>query len=323
MADKVDKPEEIKEDKLDFEPGIYTDISFEDYVKIDAVNHSTLKEFKKDSPLHYKHRLDNEVKEEKKAFDDGRLYHMSVLEFKRFEEEVIHRPKHWKDYEHILPEDEVKKLKKNPNRLFDGRTKANKIVMPFFEEQVKEKIKENPKIIVCDYLEYWKALQIRNSVLSNKSCKKILKNAKYEVTLIWIDPETGLKCKGRLDIDQEGKGYFADLKKTRNAHPYGFAKDFRTHNYYSQFAFYADGAQILGYKELKAAMVIAVEDFEPFYVQPFYVKMESSWITKGRDWYKSAIEELHYCMSTGHWHGYYDKYNDNFDLYELPELMNY
>jgi hypothetical protein len=309
------------EEKIQMEPGIYEDVDFEDYVKIDAINHSELKAFSQTSPAHYKYNKDNKITNETKAKSEGRIYHDAVLEPEKFAKKYVHTPNKWEDYKLILPADEIKKLEKDRNRMFDGRTKANKIIMTAFNGKIEERLKKEDHLEVIDYLVYWKAEKIRESIKQNKACRKLLKNARFELTIVWIDPETGLKCKGRIDIDSEMKGFFADLKKTKDAHPFRFARDFRKHNYNSQMAFYADGLEVLGHQKLKAVMIIAVEDYEPFYVQPYYVPMSSSWITEGRRWYRQQMESLHYCKSTDHWHGYYDKHNDDFNLYELPELL--
>lgn len=310
-------------DKIEMEPGVYTDIDFLDYVKINALNHSTLKKFSENSPAHFKYKQDNDIEKETDALSEGRIYHLAVLEPGTYEEKVIHTPKDWRQYEAIFDSKQTKKLEENPKRIFDGRTKEARMINEAFEHKVKELKKDKPDLQVVDYLIYWKAEQIRNALLSNATCKKIISNSVKEVTIVWIDEETGIKCKGRLDCDNEDSGYFADLKKTRDAHPYRFARDFRKHNYYSQFAFYSDGCKTLGHKDLKATIVMAVEDYEPFYVQPFYVKMESSWMSEGRSWYRKQIERYAYCLETNEWHGYYDDMNDSFKMYELPELFKY
>lgn len=311
------------EDKIKMEPGVYNDIDFKDYVRIDALNHSKLKKFMDNSPAHYKYMVDNDIVEESDALSEGRIYHTAVLEPEKYEKNFIHTPKNWKDYKPIFTEAQIKKLEKDPERIFDGRTKESKIINEAFNAKFEELKEDNPKLEVVDYLIHWKAQQIRNNLLSNKVTKKIINESMKEVTLVWIDEETQVKCKARLDCDNEDKGYFADLKKTRDAHPYRFAYDFRKHNYYSQFAFYASGCKALKHKELKAVMVMAVEDFEPFYVQPFYVRAESSWMFEGEKWFRRAIEKYAYCLETGEWHGYYDDMNDSFELYELPELFKH
>lgn len=319
MANKNGNGYENK--KISKEPGIYEGLSFEEYLQIDAINHSELKEFKRSSPLHYLYRKENGIIDDSDAKNDGRIYHLSVLEYEEFKEKYIPTPNDWKPYADILPEEEIKKLQDNHSLMFDGRTKSNKLITIQFNSEVESRLKKNPDLEVIDYSTYRKAEKIREAFYDNEACKKLTKNARFELTAVWIERETGLKCKGRIDIDGEMKGYFADLKKTKSTHPISFARDARRYGYGSQMAFYMDGLETLGHKEIKAVMIVAIEDYDPFYVQPFYMKRNSGWIVKGREWYRNAIEELHYCKSTNHWHGYYDKMNDDFKLYELPELM--
>lgn len=311
-----------KNHPIDKDPGIYEGLSFAEYLLIDAINHSTLKDFSSDTPFHYKYRQDNELIEEKDAFSEGRIIHTAILEPKLFEETYMHTPKNWRDYEDKLPKDQIKRLEKDPSWFFDKRGKAYKIANKIFEAEYEAARKKNPKLRKVDYLLYWKSQEMRKMVLQNKIAKKMLEKSETELTLVWIDPGTGLKCKCRIDIANKEDHYFGDLKTTKNAHPYGFAKDTRNYNYYSQVAFYWDGCVETGLLNPRYFMFLSVENFEPFFVQPFLIRENSTWLEAGREWYRSQIEKLNYCKETGDWHGYYDELNDSYDLYELPELMD-
>lgn len=311
-----------KTNKIQKDPGVYYDVPFEDYILIDAINHSELKKFSADSPYHYHYRKMNEIEDEKAAFTEGRMYHLAVLEPDYFEKNFIHTPKSHKDFEEYLSAEMKKNCEENPKRIFDKRTKEAKMIDKLFAGKVKELKKKNPKIKVVDYLIYWKSQEIAKKIRQHKIASRVVGESETEVTLVWEDKHTGLKCKARLDLLNKEKNYFGDFKKSKNAHPFGFAKDVRKYNYYSQVAFYWDGAVTLGLLDPKYFMFITVEDFEPFFVQPFFIKDNSTWLEKGREWYIDKIEKLNYCKESGDWHGYYDQMNNSFDLYELPELMD-
>lgn len=304
-------------EKIDMEPGIYEGLTFDQYRRIDAINHSTLKKFSQMSPYQFKYHLDNDsLFPETKALIDGRRIHESVLEQETFKEKYVHYPTKWEPYKEMLPAEMIKNLKKDPNRMFDGRTKECRLIKKLFEG----KVKDHQEII--DYTDYYMYEQIRKSVHNNDAFQKLRDGAKFEVTLVWIDKETGLKCKGRLDLDsgENKRAYFCDLKSAKSANPVEFRKAMWKYNYNSAAAFYMDGAVALGHRPFKAAFWIVVEKKEPWYCHPFYVKANSNWIESGREWYKKWIEKLHYCQSTGDWHKYYDEDNKDFDMYEVPDI---
>lgn len=309
-------------EKIKLKPGIHEGLDFEDYIRVDAINHSTLSDFDERTPFHYKWKLDNEGDEpEKGAFKEGRAIHKMILESENFDNDYIHEPADWRPYKEFLPAAEVKKLEADHSRMYDGRTKASKIIKDVFNSQLDKP--ENKGKEVIPYSLYDKCVKMNERFNKHPFCKKIFKNSRRELTAVWKDEFTGLLCKGRIDIDNEGNGYFADLKKTRSTNPFFFATDCRKFGYYSQMAFYADGLTTLGHKDLKAVIIIAIEDFAPYYIQPFYFKMDSSWILNGRARYRKIIEKYHYCLSTGDWHGYYDQENDSKIMYELPEINLY
>lgn len=305
------------DDLIQKEPGIYTDIKFDEYKRIDAINHSTLKAFASTCPKIFKYHQDNgTLFKETEALIDGRIIHECILEPDHFDDKYVHTPIEWEPYRDKLPPKTVKKLEeKGDDFMFRKNTNAYKYIQALFKSELKEH--QEP----LDYLKWYQFREMRKSIQNNTACQKLFEGARFEVTLVWIDEVTGLKCKGRLDIDSEMRGYFADLKTTKSANPKDFYWDARRYNYYSAAAFYMDGAIQLGHKDFKAAMWLAIEKEEPYYVQPFYVRAGSDWIIEGRKWYRKQIEKLHYCKSTGDWHGYHDEINNDFNLYQLPDLM--
>lgn len=84
--------------------------------------------------------------------------------------------------------------------------------------------------------------------------------ADVELTLIWDDPETGVRCKARPDLyapDVLG-GAFGDLKTTDDARAESFSRSALSYGYFAQAAHYLDGAAVLG---------LAVEKFAFFAVE--------------------------------------------------------
>ena len=100
------------------------------------------------------------------------------------------------------------------------------------------------------------------SIQAHPAAAKLLSaEGASEVTLIWDDPTTGLRCKARLDFITEG--VICDLKKTQDV------KKFRTtlvsYNYDIQAAWYLMGAEACGLDAVKFVF-IAIEAEAPYKV---------------------------------------------------------
>jgi hypothetical protein len=90
-----------------------------------------------------------------------------------------------------------------------------------------------------------------------------------EVTMIWTNPETGLRCKARIDrlIDthpgDEVKPALVDLKTTDSAHRGDFRRKVGRYGYWAQGAFYVMGyntlaAEVRGLPPIKAPFLFSV-----------------------------------------------------------------
>jgi len=102
-----------------------------------------------------------------------------------------------------------------------------------------------------------------------------------EVTMIWVNPETGLRCKARVDrlIDNgfgdEVKPALADLKTTDSAHAEDFRRKIGRYGYWAQGAFYTMGfntlaAQVYGVPPIQEPFLFSVvEKSEPYACQVY------------------------------------------------------
>lgn len=105
--------------------------------------------------------------------------------------------------------------------------------------------------------------------------------SQVEQSLFWIDPETGLPLKGRLDaiVDGGDTDWLFDLKTTSARSADEFFESITTYGYDRQAAFYIDGYTNLNLFELVQIrfVFLAVQKQRPFDV--FTVDM----------WYRSAM----------------------------------
>lgn len=221
---------------LPTEPGIYRGLSFSDYALVDAVNHSKLEPFMK-TPAHAREAMLH-PREGSQAMALGHAFHTFVLEPARFALEYAVPPK------------------------VDRRTTAGKQAWAEWEAA-------NPGKTLVDAAEFATYEAMRDSVLAHDFARELLTGpGLVEATIIWIDPETKLKCKGRLDRVAPhpfGWTFVTDLKTARDAEERAFAKQASSLGYFRQIAFYRDGLEVLKPQPRRCAF-IAVEKEAPFAV---------------------------------------------------------
>lgn len=154
-----------------------------------------------------------------------------------------------------------------------------------------------------------KVLAIRDKVYADPRARVLLEIAghKREVTALFLDPPTGMKCKMRMDVYAGEYGVINDIKTTINIHD--FKKSFYNYGYYWQNGYYRYGTSILYQKGLIpkpcSQFNFIVVDKEPPHVVGVFSTPE--------DQYDLAIAEMRpymdltaRCEKSGIWpgHGY-------------------
>lgn len=215
----------------------------EDYLKVDAVNWSTLKHFFK-SPAHVKAYMDTPPRDTK-ATTLGTLQHMALLEPEKLKDECIAAP----DF--------------GPLRKTDTTTseegKANKLAKLDFYEQNKGKN-------IIPAADYEKLIGMSQAVYANKECSTLLKSIEItEMPIFWDD--NGVKCKGLVDMYSK-KGIIIDLKTTEDCRYHIFQKKAVQYGYFGQATYYLRGAEKAGLKADHFIWIV-VETVAPYAVQIF------------------------------------------------------
>jgi len=127
---------------------------------------------------------------------------------------------------------------------------------------------------------------IKLAVLQNDSAASIIKNSKKQVAMVWIDEDTGVLCKGRIDCLT--LSVIGDIKTTRDASEKSFRKDLYNFGYHHQSAMYTDGYATLNKGSCLPFQIIAVENEKPFGSAVYEVGERT--IQKGREEYKTALD---------------------------------
>ncbi|KKL87389.1 hypothetical protein LCGC14_1935190 [marine sediment metagenome] len=164
-------------------PGIYYDIPFEDYLKIEALNNGTLVSFLK-TPAH-----SQVIKEPTPAMQFGTDFHTFLLEPNRYKRDYIEIP--------------------------EGMKKTGK---KWDEFQA-----DNPSKYYISHNDNQTILRMMESLNSgyHEIAWNLIKRATHrEVTIIWDNVKFGVRCKGRIDLlTDPSLGILGDIKTTQNADP--------------------------------------------------------------------------------------------------------
>jgi len=242
---------------------IIENMPFADYQAIDAVNMSSLKHIAR-SPAYYKWKLTQPDKQTD-AMAIGSAVHCAVLEPLAFTDRYCS---------------------------FGGRRAG---------ENWTDFVEANPDKTILKLPDFDRVMQINNAVMGHELSKQILTNPtnKTEVVIVWTDPSTGILCKARLDLVSDD--CISDLKTAADPTTWAFCKSAASYHYYTQFAMYANGWQVVTGDRLPVK-VIAVGSQAPHEVVVYNVPGEP--LNHGQDEYRAMLEMLHQCQKNDEWAEY-------------------
>jgi len=147
------------------------------------------------------------------------------------------------------------------------------------------------------------------SVHRHPSASLLLAFGEAEVSLVWTDEETGLRCKAR--VDWLGEIAAVDLKTTKDASPSGFARAVANYRYHVQQSHYLAGCEALG---LPASdfVFVAVEKTEPYPVACY--QLSDAAAGTGHRLWRRDLTAFADCKKSGRW----PAYSDEIEVLHLP-----
>lgn len=243
--------------------------SFADYLAVPAMSNSGLKLMRK-SPLHYIAGQEPDS-EAKPSLRRGSLLHTMVLE-----------PHALADRYRIKP---------------DGMNFATK------EGKAWRDATPSGVEIVTD-AEHKSAMRQASNLRALDEIGALLGSGQAEVSFFWIDPLTGVHCKGRADwVFRTAAGVILlDLKTTEAADPASFSRACARYGYHMQAAWYSDGWKEATGDEVLGFVFGAVESAWPHVAAPYMLDDES--MDKGRAECRQLLNLYAQCLATNKWPGY-------------------
>jgi hypothetical protein len=256
------------------EPGIYHDVPFGEYLDWQCMSNSILRAGSR-SMRHLK-AAQNSTRESTPSQILGQAEHTAVLEPDQFPRQFIVRPE----------------------RFVNTKGKEIKLIDKGEGADYLANLRRNHTLLSED--DYRRCIGMRDAVRSHPAAM-ILLGGKIEVSIVWLDEETGVLCKARLDVLPADRAYIADLKTTRDGSPGGFPREVARYGYHRQAAFYLDGLAALG-KPAEAFCIIAVENFPPYAVCVYTLDTQA--VSVGQWEYRKALAAYAETCVSGEYPGY-------------------
>lgn len=255
------------------EPGIYYDISNEDYHAGDGVSKSQLDLIEK-SPAKYLWSKAAPVDTEKlKALDMGTATHCLILEPDEFDSRFIISPN------------------------FNRRTNKGKED----EAAFLQSLEGTEKIIITED-EKRQLTLMRDSALAHPLARWLIEaDGVSEASIYWNDSDTGVLCRCRPDKIITKHNWVVDVKTTADMER--FSRSVYDYRYHVQDPFYSDGyAAHFGETPVFVFLVISTSiECGKYPVSTFILDAQAKDI--GRSTYKRNLHTLSDCLASNEWSG--------------------
>lgn len=254
-----------------FEVGVNPGLSDVAYFTDTALSASGAKMLlPKSCPAKYKAHIDGEVEKASKAMDFGTIVHTLILGAgKKFE---VGKFDSWRT---------------NASKEWAAEVRARRHV-PVLEHDLE------------------RAKAVAEKIRTHPTWGFLFAEGEPEVALKWIDPETGITMRARLDFLRpkiEGKRrVIVDLKTSKSAHPEAFGKSIADYGYSVQDAIYEDGVKATGLDDDPLFLFVVAETEAPYCVTVGYLSADD--LKLGRAQASIARRIFKECSESDHWPEY-------------------
>ncbi len=277
------------------EPGVYSNVPFDIYREWNAVNHSKLARIDK-SPLHARTPVDLS---QSKSIRFGHLVHSGRLEPNSVESRYA-----------VMPAYEL--MSENVTSKGEPSTSTSTAFVKD-SRRVFYKAAELTGRTVVTAEEYEQMQETLSVILRCRRSAECFSDGESELSIVWTDKETGVKCKARIDYKRRDR--ITDLKTSRDESsrplPESFEWSLWTYNYYSQAAWYQAGWKALT-GEILPFWFCVVANTHP--IQCVAAPVGEVSLIAGRKKNRERLQLWAECVKANSWPGY-----ESPELFELPE----
>lgn len=272
-------------------PGVYRDVSIEDYHADKSWISSTGLKHAKKSMSEYRMFLDGYWDEETKLhFDFGNAVELHLVNEEVFEDRVAIMPtEKW-----VMEALDDNKDLKNP--------KASKV----YKELLADWMEDNEgKYIIPDVGDQsYETLQVITArCKADPYLAPLLSQMQIDTSIYWIDKETGLKLKTRPDLVLPEKRIGINIKSATSAAPDDFSKNLVKLDYPIQACIEIDGMVSSGLMpSVDKYFWLVLEKNAPFNAQLY--EFDEGDIRVVMDEYRWLLRKLKECYDADKWPGY-------------------
>lgn len=155
--------------------------------------------------------------------------------------------------------------------------------------------------------------EMHHALMQHELAASILRSpGDSEVTMRWVDEETGVPCKARIDRLARRLRLFGDLKTAEDASPSGFAKSVVAHGYHIQAAHYLAGGHACGLEPRGFPFI--VQEKSPPYLPAVHM-LDDRALARGAELRERGLAKIAHARTTNTWPGY----NPGITEISLPE----
>lgn len=137
------------------------------------------------------------------------------------------------------------------------------------------------------------------AVLAHPDAGPLLEHGMAEVSLIWDDPETGARCRGRIDYVRTDT-LLVDLKTAESPRPATWNYKAEDHGYFEQAVHYGNGWELL--TGVRARFLTVVVDKKPPHMV-FVAEYDEQTCDKAAENVQRAIDAYAKGIATDEWPG--------------------
>jgi hypothetical protein len=274
--------------------GMRYSMSFEEYHAVQAVSASGLRVFAR-SPWHYKHRV--EITPTRPMLR-GTLAHCAALEPHALADRYV-----------VAPADAPRRPR--AAQLSAKKPSPDSVAAMQWWADFQAAAGEREIISAEDYALCQQQLAALNAA---PEIRKLLESGHGEVSIFWVDPDSRLYCKARLDwLHVAGKqADILELKSTADESPSGFSRTAARMKYELQRSHYVDAVRIGGRLDVRSWTWAAVTSAAPVLAVPY--ELTDELIEQADDERADILQRLAWCMKHDKW----PAYGDGVQLLDFP-----
>lgn len=254
--------------------------------ELGVVSAGVLRRLNEETPAHYRAWIDEKDEADTPAKAFGKAYHDRVLLPDLFAQRYVGEPVGAP----ARPTDAMRNAKKPSQSSIDR--------VAFWDAWDRE----NAGKIVLSADDFAKIEAMHAALVSHRTAAGVLfGEGDSEVTLRWVDPATGLRCKARTDRWARRLRSIADLKTADDASPQGFARAVVRYGYDVTAAHYTEGARECG-EPIDEYLFVVQEKAAPYLVAVYRLDAEAE--ARGYRLREDGMNTMAECMATNTWPGY-------------------